>query len=147
MNQSRKYLIGIVVAAVLFVGLVGVTVHAQMVQEDQAKDYKMLMRSFNSSVESLRTGGNPYNSFVRIQGMYFTLVDYENRDFSDDPELVELDNQIENDLASFVGAWRSYRRTVNYSEQLYNNGLISRENYIQTRNMLYERTSKSSPEK
>ncbi len=144
MKESRKSLLGLVLAAVLLLGLTGLTVKAKMSQNNHGGDYGELVQSFDSSIKALRTGGVPSESLSSIRGAYRTYTSQV--DLSGDPELKTLDNEIENSLKSSIRAWQSYQTNLNYFEQLKNNGYISEENYLWRKEQLYNLARNSTSE-
>ncbi len=71
---------------------------------DEQETYKGLLQSIDSSIGALRRGVSASGGLSQAKENYDSLVlgRYENRDFGNDQELIELDNRISNTFADLI---------------------------------------------
>ena len=89
--------------AVLLLASFGAVVGAEGTADEQ-ETYKKLLRSIDGSIGGLRRGGDPSGSLSSARGLYDNLIvgRYENEDFDNNQELIDLDNQIDNAFATLI---------------------------------------------
>ncbi len=89
--------------AVLLLASFGAVVGAEGTADEQ-ETYKKLLQSIDGSIGGLRRGGDPSDSLSSARGLYDNLIvgRYENEDFDNNQELIDLDNQIDNTFATLI---------------------------------------------
>lgn len=99
MKESRKLLIGVVVAVAIIIGLAAFTWNDKEVK-GREEDYKLFLQNLGSSVRISRLGGDPSSSLKSAQNNYSNLVEGEN--FENDSPLSDLDGDIKNSFNTFI---------------------------------------------
>lgn len=97
--------------AVLLLASFGAVVGAEGTADEQ-ETYKKLLQSIDGSIGGLRRGGDPSDSLSSAQGLYDNLIvgRYENEDFDNNQELIDLDNQIDNTFATLISLGKDARK-------------------------------------
>lgn len=100
MKESRKLLLGSIVALGLVIGLIVVTSDAQNVSNEETRRYKSLVGNFDDSIRKLRLGGNPASALNGVRTKYSGLVSGEN--FDNGSYLYNLNAQIKDTFNSLI---------------------------------------------
>ncbi len=95
----RRILICPMIAALLLASFATI-VGAEEAGNEQ-ETYKKLLQTIDSSIASLRQGGSASGGLSQAQTFYNNLV--ENENFDNRPELIEIDNRINQDFISLLG--------------------------------------------
>ncbi|KXB01154.1 hypothetical protein AKJ44_02870, partial [candidate division MSBL1 archaeon SCGC-AAA261F17] len=102
MRYLNEYSITAIISVLLVIGLFTIAVTEQSTQEDESNDLKKLLVTIDGSIKTLRLRGENSASDVLegIQSQYNSFTSpYESDNFDNKPNLVKLNQEIDNKLA------------------------------------------------